>query len=150
MDSKEAILLEAVKNMLDDKVKLGLSFHGEPDEKSHTVQFHNEEVRASFRIKANNAKIKHYDSVCQAFNHTYSYLNIDNPKFITAISKQMRALAIPNEEQELVLKYIDEINKETKCEIDGNQFSDYQNGNIPFSHSNESNQGIEVPTNEEQ
>lgn len=112
MNRSESLLLEAVKNMLDDRVKLGLSIHDGRKEKSHTVQFDRENIENTMRVKLNDPKISMYDSICGAFFHMHSYKNIDDPSFDLAFRKQMNGMVVPPEEQDLAIKYLDEIRKE--------------------------------------
>jgi len=118
MNKNESLLFEAVKNMLDDKAQLGLSIHN-TEETSHNTQFEWEDVKYRFRIKINNPDITMFDSINSAFNHPHSYKNIDDPQFTISFSKQMDGMAIPPPEQELALKYLEEIRKELKLECGG-------------------------------
>jgi hypothetical protein len=112
MDSAESLLLEAMKNMLSDKIDLGLGFHGDTEERSHMTQFHWQDVEDMMRVKLNNPAIDHHESISGAFFHTHSYKNIDDPRFDLAFRKQMSGMVVPNNEQELALKYVDEIRNE--------------------------------------
>jgi len=118
MNKNESLLFEAVKNMLSDKAQLGLSIHS-PEETSHNTQFQWEDIKDKFRIKINDPDISMFDSISSAFNHTHSYKNIDDPEFTISFRKQMDGMTIPHSEQELALKYLDEVRKELKLERGG-------------------------------
>ena len=118
MNRNESVLLEAIKNMLSDKAKLGLSIHN-TEETSHNAQFHYQDVEDRFKIKTNTPDISMYDAINGAFFHTHSYMNIDSPQFDLAFKKQMDGMAIPHSEQELALKYLNDIRKELKMPVDG-------------------------------
>ena len=120
MNRNESILFEAVKNMLDDKAQLGLSIHN-TEETSHNAQFHWEDIADKFRIKINNPKITMFDAISGAFYHTHSYKNIDDPQFDISFRKQLDGLSVPQVEQKLVLKYIEELRTELKAEVGGRE-----------------------------
>jgi len=122
MNGNEKLLLEAISNMLDDKTKLGLSFHkipergkGESNEKSHNVQFRWEDIEDTMRLKLNaDPKITMYEAISGAFFHTHSYKNIDDPDFVLCFKKQMSGAgnSVPLVEQEIALKHLDSIIRE--------------------------------------
>lgn len=138
MDSSEALLLEAVKNMLGDKAKLGLSIHN-VEETSHNTQFHYQDVEDKFRIKINQPTITMFDSISGAFFHTHSYLNIDDPKFDFSFRKQMDSMAIPHNEQTQALKYLSELRKELKMPI-GGRYDAMEH--VEFTNSQEHSTGL--------
>jgi len=111
MNKKESMLLEAVSNMLNDTAELGLSIH-DTEETSHFAQFHNEDIKNKFRLKINNPNITMFDAISAAFYHTHSYKNIDDPKFIISFKKQMDGLSIPQNEQDMAIKYLEELRDE--------------------------------------
>ena len=139
MNKNESLLFEAVKNMLDDKAQLGLSIHN-TEETSHNSQFQWEDTKDRFRIKTNNPDISMFDSVNSAFNHTHSYKNIDDPQFNISLKKQMDGMVIPHTEQELALKYLDEIRKESKLECGGRPD---KMGHNEFTNSREQSSGLQ-------
>lgn len=118
MNKHESMLLEAISNMLSDKAQLGLSIH-KPQETSHCAQFELENIKDKFRIKINNPEISMFDSISGAFYHTHSYKNIDDPQFDISFKKQMDGMVVPHNEQDLALKYLDELRKEFKTKIGG-------------------------------
>lgn len=138
MNQNESLLLEALKNMLSDKTKLGLSIHNR-EETSHNTQFHWEDVEDKFRLKINTPKILMYEPISSAFRHTHSYLNIDDPKFDLSFRKQMDGMAVPHSEQELALKYLDELRKEYSMEEDG-RIDKMQH--VEFTNSEEESTGL--------
>ena len=117
MDSNEKMLLEAVKHMLDDAVQLGLSYHGEKEERSHMTQFHWEDVEKMFRVKINQPEITYYELVSGAFRNTHSHKNIDDPAFELSFRKQMGGGAVPNEQQDLAIKYVTELREELSMPV---------------------------------
>lgn len=118
MDRNETLLLEAITNMLSDNAKLGLSIHN-VEETSHNTQFHYQDVEDRFKIKLNNPDISMFDSINGAFFHTHSYKNIDDPQFNISFKKQMDGMVVPHSEQELALKYLEELKAELKMPTGG-------------------------------
>ena len=114
MNSHESLLLEAITNMLNSVTKLGLDYHGEKEERSHQAQFHIQDCEDEFRIKINKPNITHYDAISAAFFQTHSYKNIDDPAFNLAFRKQMTGMAVPPEQIDLALKYLEALRKELK------------------------------------
>lgn len=112
MKHNEKLFLEAVSNMFSDAAKLGLAYHGDTDERSHYVQYHWQSAEDMYRIKINNPKITHYEAISAAFFHTHSYKNIDDPSFDLAFRKQLTGSAVPPDQIDLALKYLDELRKE--------------------------------------
>ena len=125
MKQQEKLLLEAIKNMLSDNVKLGLVFHPihakyeEPAD--HKTQFHIQHVEDMMRIKLNNPKIRLYEAISGAFFHTHSYKNIDDPQFDLAFRKQMSGMVVPIVEQDLAVQYLNEIREELGMNIYGRE-----------------------------
>ena len=140
MNESESLLLEAVKNMLSDKAQLGLSIH-KPEETSHNTQFHWQDVEDKFRIKLNKPEISMFDSISGAFFHTHSYKNIDDPQFVISFSKQMDGMAVPQSEQKLALKYLEELKKELKMEIPSGRFDKMEHHE--FTNSEEESTGLQ-------
>jgi hypothetical protein len=109
MDRIEKMLSEAINGLLNDRAELGLAFHNGVEETSHFTQFHWNNLEDAFRIKINNPNIKHYESLSGAFFQTHSYRNIDDPRFELSFRKQMSGMAVPPQEQELAIKYVEEL-----------------------------------------
>jgi len=139
MDKNESLLLEAVKNMLSDKAQLGLSIHNQ-EETSHNTQFHWQDVEDKFKIKINKPEISMFDSINGAFFHTHSYKNIDDPQFNLSFKKQMDGMVVPHSEQEIALKYLEELRKEFKMPTDGRHDKMQHN---EFTNSEEETTGLQ-------
>lgn len=140
MNKNESILLEAVKNMLSDRAQLGLAIHNQ-EETSHNTQFHWQDVEDKFKIKINDPKISMFDSISGAFYHTHSYKNIDDPQFDISFKKQMDGMAIPHSEQDLAIKYLDELRKELKMEAEGGREDKMEHNE--FTNSEEESTGLQ-------
>jgi len=117
MNANEKLLVEAVRSMLSDRAKLGLAFHGEPEERSHMVQFQQQGTEDMFRIKINKPEITHYEAVSGAFFHTHSYRNLDDPQFELAFRKQMSGMTVPPDQQDLAVKYLGELRNELEMPV---------------------------------
>jgi hypothetical protein len=119
LNKKEKILLEAVQNMLQQDVMLGLSIHKNTDDEEYLsaergYEYLHNQIDEMFSLKA--AEITHTDGVCQAFRKVHSYKYLDDPSFKTAMQKEMVAQGIPKEDREKAIDWIPQIIKELKEE----------------------------------
>lgn len=117
LSKHEAVLLEAIKSMLRDDTKLGLSSHEkDPYIKSFNaergLEYLHEHINEMFSLKA--AELTHAESVCQAFGKVHSYKYLDDPSFSTAMEKEMVAQAVPAVERDKALGFIPSIIKELR------------------------------------
>ena len=138
MNSAEILLLEAMKNMLDDKAKLGLAIH-KVKETSHTAQFSHQNIENKFKIKLNQPNIIMFESISAAFHHTHSYQNIDNPQFELSFRKQMDGMSVPQNEQNLAIKYLDQLRNELKMPV-GGRIDRLEH--VEFTNSAEASEGL--------
>lgn len=119
MNSDEKLLSEAVKNMLQQDAKLGLSYHKPPHEKresSHFFQYQWESVDDMYQLAISESKFS--DSLSAAFYKVHSYKYVDDPSFKIALDAELRSMGIPKEDRELALKSLDKVLKEVKGERD--------------------------------
>jgi hypothetical protein len=121
MTKSESMLLEAVRNMLDADEQLGLKFHKRPEERSHKVQFKREDIYHTFRIKLNNSKISQFDNISAAFKATHDHCSIDDPRFDIEFKGRMSksGVPVPTKEQDLAMKYLEEVRKEFDAGLRG-------------------------------
>lgn len=121
LNENEELLLEAIKSMLQDDAKLGLTVH-DKDKKEDEYQaergleYLHGNINEMFRLKA--AELDHSDAVNQAFNKVHSYKYVDDPTFSTAFEKELVAQAVPaNERAEAAIfisKIIDELKEDNE------------------------------------
>jgi len=119
LNKKETTLLEALKNMLQQDVKLGLSVHNNTDDEQYLsaergYEYLHNQIDEMFSLRA--AEITHTDGVCQAFRKVHSYKYVDDPSFETAMQKEMVAQGIPKEDRTKAIGWIPQILKELKEE----------------------------------
>ena len=113
----EKLLLEAVKSMLQQDARLGLSIH-DADLKASSAErgyeyLHNQ-IDEMFHLKA--AELTCSEGVCQAFTKVHSYKYIDDPSFAVAMKKEMVAQGIPKEDREKALAIVPQIIEEVEVE----------------------------------
>ena len=109
LSKPEAIIAEAIKNMLDDAA-LGVTAHkSKDDERAHMFTFLHEEIEQAYRLAVIN--LGHHDDVCSAFSKIHSHKYLDDPGFALSFKKELSARAVPLEEQVTALKAIDKIAK---------------------------------------
>jgi len=142
MNSNESTLLEAIKNMLTAKAELGLAIHDlkKKEERTPNAQYHQQDTEDQFRIKLNKPEISMFDAISAAFFQTHSYLNIDSPNFNIAFKKQMDGSVVPQSEQELALKYLDELRKGQDMPVGGRPDKREHN---EFTDSREQSKGLQ-------
>lgn len=119
LNKKEKLIAEAVDNMLQQEVKLGLSFHDNDDDQEYLsaergYEYLHNQIDEMFALKA--AEMVHTDGICQAFRKVHSYKYLDDPSFETAMQKEMVAQGIPKEERSKVVSWIPKIIEELKEE----------------------------------
>ena len=119
LNKSEKALLEAINSMFDLDAKLGLAVHDDKDQNAKEAEergyeyLHNQ-IDEMFELKA--AELTYAESVNQAFHKVHSYKYLDDPKFKTAMEKEMVAQAVPNDEREKAKSFIDSIIKELEKE----------------------------------
>jgi len=119
LNKKEKMLLEAVQNMLQQDVMLGLSIHKNTDDEAYLsaergYEYLHNQIDEMFSLRA--ADITHTDGVCQAFHKVHSYKYLDDPSFETAMQKEMVAQGVPKEERAQAISWIPKIIEELKEE----------------------------------
>lgn len=124
------LVLEAIKSLLDQDEKLGLSVHDkDPYAKQdwRGLEYLHNDINDMFQVKA--AELVHSDGVCQAFAKVHSYKYLDDPTFATAMEKEMVAQGIPAEERSKALGFIPKIIDELK--EDQNEWAEKDSGFNP-------------------
>jgi len=120
MNKNEEVLLEAIRGMLHQDAKLGLSYHKPPHDKresSHFSQYQWEGIDDMFELLVSESKFA--NSLTAAFFKVHGYKYIDDPLFKLSLEAELRSMGVPTEEKEFALKNIDKILKECSvCERD--------------------------------
>jgi len=119
LNKKEKVLLEAVQNMLQQDVMLGLSIHKNKEDVEYLsaergYEYLHNQIDEMFALKA--AELVHVEGVCQAFHKVHSYKYLDDPSFKTAMEKEMVAQGIPSEDRVKAVAWIPQIIKELREE----------------------------------
>jgi hypothetical protein len=102
LNKDEKALLEALSSLLKQDAKLGLPVENET---SHTSQFRWEGIDDAFALKVSGSPFA--DSINSAFFAVHSHKYIDHPTFKLSFLKEMTARAIPTEEREQAVKYLE-------------------------------------------
>ena len=113
MNEKESLLVEAVRGMLRQDVKLGLAYHKPSQEKkesSHFMQFQRETVDDMYQLMVSESKFA--DSITAAFNKMHCHKNLDDPTFKLALDVEMRSMGLTKEDREFAVEAIDKVIKE--------------------------------------
>jgi hypothetical protein len=119
MTNREQMLVECVRNMLDQKARLGLPPES-PKDGDHTdprlrgLPYLHGQIDEMFASKA--AELTHYTGACAAFSKIHNYKYLDDPLFAEALNKEMIWQGIPAAERQRVLNIVPEILKELKEE----------------------------------
>jgi len=98
LNNDEKYLLEAVKNVLDAKALGLLSGDNKHKETSHFQQFQHEDIQSMMLLKVNKSPFATAIMAAFAKNHSYKYL--DDPTFTEGFVRDMKAMAIPANEQQ--------------------------------------------------
>ena len=116
LNGNEQLLLEAIKGMLKQGDKLGLSMHDhdEDDKKERGFQYLHEQIADMFQVKA--AELVHAESVCRAFSKVHSYKYLDDWTFLPAMEREMVANAVPVVERRAAIEFIPKIIAELRSE----------------------------------
>lgn len=111
LNAAEQLLAEAVRSMLDQESRLGLSIHGKSEQgpERGSEYLHNY-IEDSFRHKV--ASTVHADSITAAFAKVHSYKYVDDPTFPEALQDVMLVMAVPAHEQKTALNAIGSVIKE--------------------------------------
>lgn len=115
LSKNDKLVLEAVKSMLNQDAKLGLSIHNNDKYEGQDwrgLEYLHGHINEMFLVKA--AELVHAEGVCQAFGKVHSYKYLDDPSFPTAMEKEMVAQAIPAEERAKAIGFIPKIIEELK------------------------------------
>lgn len=107
---KEKVLLEAVKNLLDQD-NLGLPKSDVEKPGSHTFQFQYENINDLFCIKILK-DTSFYDSHNSAFRKVHSYKYLEDPTFEASYASELRSMGIPKSEIELGIETIKKVREE--------------------------------------
>lgn len=102
LNKDEKLFLEAIASMLSQDAKLGLPI---ANETSHTSQFRWEGIDDAFALKVSGSPFA--DSITSAFFAVHNHKYIDNPTFKLSFEKEMSARAIPTEEKNQAIKYLE-------------------------------------------
>ncbi len=94
-DRSENLLVEAVKNMLQQNAELGLSVHKD-EETSHGMQHEWEGIDDAFALKVQN--LTFHDAITSAFLMVHSYKYVDDTRFLIAFEKELQGRAVPQDE----------------------------------------------------
>lgn len=113
MNSNESILLEALKNMLNDKASLGLGQYKKSEEQEKwggpVPPCNYEYIENMFRLKINKPSTTHFEAISGAFFQTHSYKNLFHPTFDESFNHQMVNMIVPENERQEALKVVSEI-----------------------------------------
>jgi len=117
LTKNERLLSEAIKSMLSQDAKLGLSIHDENkelDSAERGFQYLHEQIDDMFMLKA--AELDHAESVTSAFRKVHGYKYLDDWTFLPAMDKEMISKAVPVVERKKALDFIPKIIDELKAE----------------------------------
>lgn len=108
LSETEQLLLEEVKSMLGDGVKLGLSIHKDTDgDKSSTSQWLRENIDQQFGL--DTAGLTHHEGITAAFKKVHDYKPLESPTFHVSFRKEMTAQGIPGEEISKAMSIADKV-----------------------------------------
>lgn len=144
LNQNEKALLEALDGLLKQDDVLGLSAHDneDSDEAERGYEYLHNNIDDSFAVKA--ADLHHADSVIKAFHSVHSYKYVDDPSFMTAMRKEMTALAVPAKEMEqaekMLMDVVDDLRK-------GDNFAEKDAG---FNPDLEEIRDISQPTSDDE
>lgn len=147
LNETEQLLVEAIKTMLSQDSKLGLSIH---DDDPYNTLFNSERgmeylhnhINDLFALRS--AELIHADSVNQAFHKVHSYKYLDDPSFSTAMEKELVAQAVPANERSKALSFIPKIVDEIK--EDNKEWAEKDSGFNPEMEEIESISRPEQPS----
>lgn len=111
MKPVEDQLCNAIQLMLESSVELGVPKN---DQLDHSAQYLHEHIGDLFRTKI--ADLVHYDPISAAFAKVHGYKMIGDPSFWFAMERELKAMAVPLEEQTKVASIIENLAKENKDE----------------------------------
>lgn len=101
----EKAISEAIKNMLEGKVKLGIVGELEVPDQSHTAQQQIEGLYEAFALDFVDSPF--YDSVTGAFRKIHSYKYVNHPTFKPSLEGELKSMGVPMEEIKKALDKID-------------------------------------------
>jgi hypothetical protein len=121
MTDKEQLLVECIRDMLDQKVRLGLPPEppkdgGYNDPRLRGLPYLHGQIDEMFANKA--AELTHYTGVCAAFSKIHNYKYLDDPLFLEALDREMVGQGIPATERQKALRFVPDILRELKEELD--------------------------------
>ncbi len=115
LNDDEKLVLEAFETLLSQDAELGLSVHDySKDSLERGFEYLHNHIDDMFHMKS--AELSHTDGINAAFSKVHSYKYIDDPKFATAMQKEMVAQGIPADEREKAVAFLDDIINELKEE----------------------------------
>lgn len=115
LSDDEKLVLEAFETMLNQDPALGLSIHDyKKDSLERGYEYLHNHIDDMFHVKS--AELTHATGINSAFSKVHSYKYIDDPKFATAMQKEMVAQGIPADEREKAVSFLDKIIDELKDE----------------------------------
>ena len=115
LNDDEKLVLEAFDSLLNQDAELGLSMHDYKDDSiERGFEYLHNHIDDLFRVRS--AELSHTDGINASFSKVHTYKYIDDPKFITAMEKEMVAQGIPANERakavEFLSKIIDQLKEE--------------------------------------
>lgn len=119
LSEEEKLLVEAIDSMLQQDAKLGLSIHDtDENEKFNSsergYEYLHGQIDEMFALKA--AELVHANGVNQAFKKVHNYKYLDDPSFKTAMQKEMVAQAVPGNDRQQAIKFVEEVLKSIREE----------------------------------
>lgn len=115
LNEDEKLVLEAFETLLNQDPELGLSIHDyKKDSLERGYEYLHNHIDDMFHVKS--AELTHSNGINSAFSKVHSYKYIDDPKFATAMQKEMVAQGVPADEREKAVKFLADIIDELKDE----------------------------------
>jgi polyhydroxyalkanoate synthesis regulator phasin len=115
LNDDEKLVLEAFNSLLNQDAELGLSIHDYKDESiERGFEYLHNHIDDLFKVKS--AELTHTDGINSAFSKVHTYKYIDDPKFATAMQKEMVAQGVPANERAKAVEFLDTIIDQLKDE----------------------------------
>ncbi len=114
LNENERIALESISAMLNEDVRLGLSFH---DKDPYNKQFNAERgyqhlhgnIQDMFSVKIAELPREFQNPASQAFSKVHNYKYIDDPSFVTAMNSELVSQGVPANVRAETVKIVDSI-----------------------------------------
>lgn len=115
LNDDEKLVLEAFNSLLNQDAELGLSIHDYKDESiERGFEYLHNHIDDLFKVRS--AELSHTDGINAAFSKVHTYKYIDDPKFATAMEKEMVAQGIPANERSKAIEFLGKIIDQLKEE----------------------------------